>query len=89
METIDCPSSTVFKTVTVFLLLLGIGLQLYFMLRVKYESDNTKQLIQDNSQKYLGIAKCKICNACKNILTKPFLSSLCNDPDIGCATIKC
>jgi hypothetical protein len=89
METAVCPTSTVFKTVTIFLLLLGIGLQVYFMLRVKYESDNTKQLIQENSQKYLGIAKCKICEVCKNALVKTFLSSVCNDPDLGCDTIKC
>lgn len=82
----------VFVEILIFLIVVTIlGLQIYWMLRVKQESDKINVELQAKEQQLnniINISKCKVCSLCKfKILNEQPFKELC-DPDPGCSECK-
>jgi hypothetical protein len=91
----NCPSNTGFEFVTIILLLSILGLQSYWMYRLKQEGDKAKVEIdsakktisekEEEAKKIAELARCKICDLCEfKILTEQPFGSLCKNPDLKC-----
>jgi hypothetical protein len=90
-----CPSNTGFEFITFILLVAILGLQIYWMIRLKEEGDKAKVQIEaakktfgekeEEVKKIADLARCKICNICEfKILTEQPFENLCKNPDLKC-----
>ena len=69
-----------FELIITVLVLISIGLQIYWMITIKQQTDETKA----NINKYANIAKCKACDVCNlKIFGSQPLKELCT-ADMNC-----